>query len=47
MKLTRPFSISLVIMTITAVSCSQTILQKSPNVDGSGPCVAMYALGFK
>jgi len=35
--LTRPFSISLVIMTITTDSCSHTIRQKSPNVDGNGP----------
>lgn len=38
---TRDFSSSLVIMTIVAVLCSHTILQKSLRVSGSGPCVAM------
>lgn len=38
---TLDFSSSLVIMTIVAVLCSHTILQKSLRVSGRGPCVAM------
>lgn len=37
MRLTRDFSSNLVIMTTVAALCSQTILQKSPNVSGNGP----------
>lgn len=36
-ELTSPFSIRLVIMTMTLVFCSHTILQKSLKVDLSGP----------
>lgn len=39
--LTRDFSSSRVIMTTEAARCSQTILQKSPNVSAKGPWVAM------
>lgn len=38
---TLDLSSSLVIMTTTALLCSQIILQNSPNVSGKGPCVAM------
>jgi hypothetical protein len=34
---TFPFSIRLVTITIAAQFCSQTILQKSLNVDATGP----------
>lgn len=33
-------------MTITFVSCSQIILQKSSAVSFNGPCVAMYCLSY-
>lgn len=39
--LTRPFSMRFVIMTITLQFCSHTMRQKSANVCGNGPCVAM------
>lgn len=43
--LIRDRSSSFVSITIVTVFSSQTIRQKSANVSGSGPCVAMYALG--
>ena len=39
--LTLPRSVKLVIIAMTTVFCSQTIRQKSANVVGRGPCVAM------
>lgn len=41
---TRPFSLRLVIMTITPTFCCQIILQKSSLPDLRGPWAAMYAL---
>ena len=43
-NLTLEFSTRLVTMTMEVVFCSQTIVQKSIMVFGSGPCVAMYSL---
>ena len=37
-------SMSPVVIIMTVDLCSQIILQKSAIVNGSGPCVAMYAL---
>ena len=37
------FSTRLVSMIMVLTLWSHTILQKSPNVSGSGPCVAMYS----
>ena len=44
---TFPLSKRCVIMTMTLVFCSHTIRQKPANVPWIGPCVAMYALGFR
>lgn len=44
--LTLDRSSSFVIMTTVALRCSHIILQKSPNVSGSDPCVAIQAFCF-
>lgn len=40
------FSTNFESMTMVELFCSHTILQKSPQVSGRGPCVAMQALCF-
>ena len=44
---TFPSSTRLVSMTMVAVCCSQTILQKSSTVCSRGPCVAMYSCSLR